>query len=413
MSRRDANDHRWQPAHWPGHEAVGRSLPQAHRDGAIHAGNHLRRTHTWNRVYEGCSLGERRGHRHIHCDRVVKVGEDEHLRVVRAAAGEGQHVGKARRVDVHLVALLGAEAAEVGLAQHVQAVRPQVGRRGHVEVVTVRGVAVVLGTDRAPGHRGAELLTRPAVQGRAGRVEVLLVARVVQRHTWPEGDDGEAHVHLVHARHRLHAPLIVVVAKGPHRVLAAVRQRVIDVEHWLLRLVGKRQAIGQVRHAVDHGREHVPVGGVDDAALQRRRVVDEALLVAGVLGRVHHAVLAAAGHRGVTLGRHEELTPHAEALLAERLRILADRRGPALEERERHLHRGIDAEAVNVRARNECLRHRDVLVRHVILLLTQVVHHAVDLTVVDFPRLEVVLKVTVVVEVGVDVGPGLVAGVPG
>lgn len=104
-----------------------------------------------------------------------------------------------------------------------------------------------------------------------------------------------------------------------------------------------------------------------DAALHGLRALDE------LLHAVHGVILSPARHGGVALGRHIELSEDAsrhvksqvlrprraaEALLAKPLGVCLHGRHPGLVEAQRHLHRRVHPEAVDVAARDQGPAHR-------------------------------------------------------
>eukprot|EP00966_Prymnesium_polylepis_P000943 21426-Prymnesium_polylepis.2 len=155
----------------------------------------------------------------------IEIGCDHHRTVVITTAPlPGVHAGPCRHVrGGHRI----ARVVHVLEAQPIEQGDEPVSGRRHVEVVLLRDCV-----ERTPRHAQRKLFARPAIERGAVGHESLLIARIMQRDARPKGEPAQAGLEQAQPLRlveRLHAPLVVVVAKVPHGVLVATGQGIVRV----------------------------------------------------------------------------------------------------------------------------------------------------------------------------------------
>jgi len=279
---------------------------------------------------------------------------------------------------------------------------PQKVRVAHVEVILLGGVDAGQRTDIVPRKAGHEVFAGPAVQSGAVGAKALLVAVIKQRDARPERDDRARKIGLKETlggprRVVDHAPLVVIVVEVQMRVAHLVPDRIKKIVTVHIRVQpGFEIAKVAIDLVLDRALKKVEIGAIIDPAIHGVIAINELVGLPVVIRS-----LAASNHRCGSLPRAVELAKNKEITLAQRSRMRFHSRTPPLKEITRHLHRGVHPDAVNVRGRNQRLRHRDDLILHARVRDANVVKAAVNLAKVVLPGVAIVAEIPVVMQVAI------------
>eukprot|EP01137_Pigoraptor_chileana_P023314 Opistho-2@89394 len=266
----------------------------------------------------------------------------------------------------------------------------------HIKVVALARILSVDSRLVLPCKRSEKVLAGPSIECRALCEKSLLVTIVEEWNAGKEKQDSRRKVCLVEAiARRRHPPLVVIVEKHKLRVSTLALFRIVKIVRREICLECVHESARVVLLVLHRSVEPV-VRRIRNAAVHCAliRAADEGVVVAPHVRR-----LATPRHCGSALAGAKELPEYKKVVLSERFGVVADSRSPRLEERQRHLHRRVHSDAVNIYRRNQCLGHCNDLGLHPRVLRAQIVHDAVYFADVILPRIRVILKITVVVEI--------------